>query len=108
MNEQAPSGAEIIVLPSGPVGILDCAEIIFRRLAKTRRMFSRGGVVVEVCNCSGISGETTTLNVVSPPGFRSRLENCVKIMAWHSKGRQGKDVLQSATCPGDMARCVSK
>jgi hypothetical protein len=87
-----------IILPGGTVGILDCANQVFPLLAKTKRVFNRSGVIVELT-------PKFALEIVRPAGFRSRLENCGQIMAWR-KGRNENSVLQPTTCPEDMARAL--
>ena len=95
----------VIILPSGGVSILDCANAVFPLLAKMRKVFTRGGVVVEaISNPSGPS-RGLVLEPLQPAGFRSRLESCGSVMAWR-KGRSGGDVLQPTTCPEDMARAL--
>ncbi len=99
----APPG--VIILPSGEVGILDCANVVFPLLAKTRRVFTRGGAVMEIVNQPGGPAQGLALEPVQAAGFRSRLESCGALMVWR-KGRNDKDVLQPATCPEDMARAL--
>lgn len=102
---QLPMASGMIVLPSGPVGILNCARDVFSRLAESRRVFVRGGVVVEVAHHSGGPAQNMTLEPVHPASFRSRLESCGQLMVWR-KGKHGQDVLQPTTCPEDMARAL--
>ena len=95
----------VIILPSGDVGILDCANSVFPMLAKGRRVFTRGGAVVELVNNPSGPSRGLALEPVNSAGFRSRLESCGALMAWRA-GRGGKDVLQPTTCPEDMARAL--
>ena len=73
-------------------------------LAKTRRIFTRGGAVVEVVNAGG-TNRGLALEPVQPSGFRSRLESCGSVMVWR-KGGRGQDVLQPTTCSEDTARAL--
>ena len=102
-KQLSPSG--VIILPSGEVGILDCANTVFPMLAKTRRVFTRGGAVVELVNNAGGANRGLALETVQSAGFRSRLETCGAVMVWR-KGKHGQDVLQATTCPEDMARAL--
>ena len=99
----APPG--VIILPSGEVGILDCANAVFPVLAKMRRVFTRGGAVVALVNNPSGPNRGLALEPVNSAGFRSRLESCGAVMAWRT-GRGGKDVLQATTCPEDIARAL--
>lgn len=94
----ADEDQSVIILPSGEVGILDCAEKLFPKLAATRRIFTRGGVVVELSNAG-------TLEIVRPAALRSRLETAGRVVAWR-KGRNGVDVLQPVVCPEDIAKAL--
>ncbi len=100
-----PPASGMIVLPSGDVGILDCSRDVFPRLARTRRVFVRGGSVVEAVSQTGLPGQGLVLEPVHAASFRSRLESCGRLMVWR-KGKHGQDVLQCTTCPEDMARAL--
>ncbi|MBE7157219.1 MAG: bifunctional DNA primase/polymerase [Rhodospirillales bacterium] len=95
----------VIILPSGDVSILDCANTVFPMLARTRRVFTRGGTAVELVNNVSGPSKGLSLEQILPAGFRSRLENCGSLVVWR-KGKNGQDVLQPTTCPEDMARAL--
>jgi hypothetical protein len=87
-----------LILPSGTVSILDSATNAFTHLAKTRRYFARGRLVVEVtCNKEG----NEVLCPLRATAFRSRIEKDFRLLAWRSL--RGGPVLKPTHCPKDIA-----
>lgn len=98
-EENGASGLPIIVLPSGPVTITECAEKLFALIAPTKRMFVRGrAVVVLVRRDDGL----LALEILRAVAARSLFEKYGQLMAWRA-GENREQVLKSATCPQEMA-----
>jgi len=91
-----------IILPGGGVSITDCANDLFQRIGRTRTLFQRGGAIVELAaDKDGVS----SLSIVTPSAFRSRLESYGAVLAWRSgEGRQ--PVLKPSVCPEETAKAL--
>ena len=97
-TENKPSTIHL-TLPSGPVSITDCARQLFGLIAPRKILFTRGGSVVRlVAKDDGAN----VLELMRPAAARSFFEKFAKLFAWRV-GRQGRQVLQPATCPLEMA-----
>lgn len=91
-----------IILPSGDVSITGCANEVFQRIGPTQTLFERGGTTVEIVEDNdGVS----TLSIVTPSAFRSRLENYGPLLAWRS-GENRQPVLKPSLCPEETARAL--
>jgi hypothetical protein len=91
----------VIILPSGSVSFSEAAQEIFTRLAPTRTLFWRGGVLVERVEHDGIAG----LEIVRAEAFRSRVEKLGRLVAWRS-GANGEAVLKPTRMPRDDATAL--
>lgn len=101
-GETDPSAApSILVLPSGSVSISESARVIFRPIAQSRKLFWRGGAIVELVNVDG----TPSLEILRPDSFRSRIERHGKVFAWRA-GEDGKCVLKPALVSKDTAAAI--
>jgi hypothetical protein len=90
-----------IILPSGSVSISDSARAVFERIAPTSLLFWRGGAIVELVEQDGIS----SLDVVKPDAFRSRVERFGKLFGWRSSG-DGELVLKATRMSRDDATAI--
>ena len=90
-----------LTLPSGPVSFCEAAREIFSRIAPSRTLFQRGGALVELVDHGGIS----SLEVLRPEGFRSRVEKFGKLVAWRV-GPGGVPELKPARMPRDDAAAL--
>ena len=97
-------GKHIVILPSGDVQIIDTAEHVFKLIAPHHRMFSRGGMVVELRTKE--SGEFV-LEIVQPAAARSRFEERCFFVAWRT-GKNGSPVLKPCPMPEDIAKSLLK
>jgi hypothetical protein len=89
---------EPLMLPSSQVSFCESAREIFTRIAPSRTLFQRGGALVELVNRDGIS----TLEVLRPEGFRSRVEKFGMLVAWRT-GQGGAPELKPTRMPRDDA-----
>jgi Bifunctional DNA primase/polymerase, N-terminal len=83
-----------LILPSGHISITESATDAFIQLAKTRRYFARGRLVVEVVR-------NKVLSPLRAIAFRSRMEKDFRLLAWRSP--KGEPMLKPAHCPKDIA-----
>ncbi len=97
-TKRAALPEDVIILPSGSVSITACANYLFSRLARSKRLFARRGRVMELTLES-------SLEPISSSAFRSRIENCGQVMAWR-RGRDDGFVLQNTICSEDTARAL--
>ena len=92
---------KFFVLPSAKTEIRTAAAGIFRVIGEGRRMFRRGGIVVEVSQ----TPQDAKLVPLSPEAFRSRLESYGReLMAW--RDLRGEPVLAPARCSTDNAKAL--
>ena len=91
---------DYIILPSGPVGILEAAERLFQILARSETLFLRGGRVFEVVK--GDNG-ILRLEVISEDAFRSRIELHGRVMAYRAGPHGGYLLKPDARCSKDNA-----
>jgi hypothetical protein len=99
--EEELDRAGLIILPSGDVSFSECARDIFTRVAPTQTLFWRGGAMVEIVERDDVS----TLEVVRPEAFRSRIEKHGQLMAFRC-GPEGRQVLKPARMPRDDAAAL--
>ena len=93
------NGLPLVVLPSGTVTISDCARQLFGLIAPTRKLFARGGAVMDlVARDDGL----LVLEVLRPAAARSYFEKFGRLVAWR-KGEDNKDILRPVNCAHDMA-----
>src|SRR6266404_5585765 len=93
------NGLPQIVLPSGEVTISGCAEKLFGLIAPTRRLFVRGGAVVNlVTRDDGL----LALEILRPAAARSFFEKFGRLYAWRA-GADSGPVLKPVTCAQEMA-----
>ncbi|MFA5385592.1 MAG: hypothetical protein WC364_13235 [Eubacteriales bacterium] len=97
-----PEKSNIIVLPGGSTSITASAEQIFNKIAPTHRLFTRGGIVMELRRDDK---KGLRLEVMKAQSFRSRIEKMGTLFAWRA-GRGGEAVLKSTTCPADTAEAL--
>src|SRR5438876_480517 len=64
-------GKPELILPNDHTPFTECAERCFTELAKTKKFFRQGNLVVELVECS----EGHKLLELTVEGFRSRIEN---------------------------------
>ena len=86
-----------LILPSGDVSITESATNLFTQLAKTRRYFARGRLVVEVVRNKEGNEVLSPLRAIA---FRSRIEKDFKLLVWRSP--KGEAMLKPAHCPKDI------
>lgn len=97
-TKAAQSKKPDLILPSGEVSIIESATFLFKQLAKTRRYFARGRLVVEVVrNKEG----NEVLAPLRATAFRSRMEKDFRLLAWRSL--RAERVIKPAHCPKDIA-----
>lgn len=90
-----------VVLPSGDVSFLDCANQLFPILAKSKKMFMRGGVMHElIADTSGNQILSTVLDFQ----FRSRIEAHCKLKKYVAV-RDGIAV-KPDRCPQQTAKAL--
>jgi len=98
-EENGAKGLPYLVLPGGGVTITECASKLFTLIAPTRRLFVRGGAVVNlVTRDDGL----LALDVLRPAAARSFFEKFVQLVAWRN-GEGNEPVLKPVTCPQEMA-----
>ena len=102
-----------LILPSGGVSILECAEKTFEIFAKTHKYFVRGRLITEI---GRDKHGNEMLIQVKPSGLRTRLEEYFNLKAWrcaqksdvlngHAKAT-GEPILKGANCPKDIAEAL--
>jgi hypothetical protein len=92
---------EVFILPSPTYPITESATQIFTAIAKERRLFIRGGRIVEVED----RADGKQLAPVSPEAFQSRIERYGrKLMAWGVS--DGKPILRESRCSVQYARAL--
>jgi hypothetical protein len=91
----------VFILPSPTYPITESATQIFTAIAKERRLFLRGGHIVEVED----RADGKQLAPVCPEAFQSRIEGYGrKLMAWGMS--EGKPVLRESRCSVQNARAL--
>ena len=78
-DENQVNGLPDIVLPSGTVTISQCAADLFGLIAPTKRLFVRGGAVV---NAFTRDDGLLALEVMRPAAARSFFEKFARLLAW--------------------------
>ena len=90
-----------VILPSGEVSISESAINIFGLIAPKQKMFFRGGAAAELTDQDGVS----TLQVIKPDAFRTRVEKYASLFAWRTDGT-GQPVLKPSRLSCDDARAI--
>ena len=93
------NGLPLLILPSGDVTITQCATNLFKLISPTKRLFMRGGAVV---NLVKRDDGLLSLEILRPVAARSSFEKFAKLVAWRN-GENNKMVLKPVTCPQEMA-----
>ncbi|MGO8678595.1 MAG: BT4734/BF3469 family protein [Limisphaerales bacterium] len=93
---------DALILPGGGVTIKESAKVIFERIAPTNTIFSRGNALVEIVRDS--EGRPR-LELITPEGFRSRVEKFGTIMAWRVN-KEGDTELRQVVMPRDCASAL--
>ena len=92
-------GLPEVTLPSGTVTITECATQLFKLIGPTKKLFVRGGAVVNlVTRDDGL----LALEVLRPAAARSCFEKFGRLLAWRA-GADGGLVLKPVTCAQEMA-----
>lgn len=99
--DMASGEASILVLPSGSVSYSESARAIFTRFAPARKLFWRGGALVELTHVDG----QPCLAPCGPDGFRSRVERLGNVFAWRA-GKNGKPALAPTHMSVDIAKAL--
>ena len=84
-TEDPADTSRIVILPSGPVTLSNAADHIFKRLATTQTMFTRGNRIHEI-----ITDDKgwQTLDIVSETSFCSRLDKLGSIRTYRKIGEE--------------------
>ena len=98
-DDNKANGLPLLVLPSGDVTITQSATELFTLIAPTKRLFVRGGAVV---NLVKRDDGLLALEILRPAAARSSFEKFAKLVAWR-KGEDNAMVLKPVTCPQEMA-----
>jgi hypothetical protein len=92
----------MLILPGGPITITHTATELFKIVAPTHRIFTRGRAVVIVrLNIDNIA----VLELLRPSAARSFFESYTALFAWRI-GKNGRPVLKPAIMPEDTARAI--
>lgn len=97
-----PKKREIVILPGGGTSITESATYIFKEIAPTHKLFTRGGIVMELRRDEK---KELRLEIMRAQAFRSRIEKLGTLFAWRA-GKGGEAVLKSTTCPADTAEAL--
>ncbi len=92
--------AGITILPSKDVTISECARNLFKRIAKSKKAFSRGGAPSRLVP----DDHGVRIEVIADQQFRSDIEKLGPVMVWRSL--DGNDVLKPAICSADVAKAL--
>ena len=98
-DDNKANGLPLLVLPSGDVTITQSATELFTLIAPTKRLFVRGGAVV---NLVKRDDGLLALEILRPAAARSSFKKFAKLVAWR-KGEDNAMVLKPVTCPQEMA-----
>lgn len=98
-KENGADGLPVLILPSGDVTITECAGNLFKLIAPTKRLFVRGGAVV---NLVKRDDGLLALEILRASAARSMFEKFARLVAWR-KGEENEQVLKPVTCPQEMA-----
>jgi hypothetical protein len=94
-------GKPELILPSDHTYFNECAEQCFWELAKTRKFFRQGDLIVELIECS----EGLKLVELAVEAFRSRLETYFTLRSYVSL-RGGGIALKKKICSHDNAKAL--
>lgn len=98
-EENGATGVPMLILPGGDVTITHCATHLFNLIAPTKRLFVRGGAVV---NLVERDDGLLALEILRPAAARSLFEKFAKLFAWRMS-EHGQPVLKPVYCPQEMA-----
>ena len=98
-KKNGADGLPILILPSGEVNITHAATKLFELIAPTKRLFVRGGAVV---NLGTRDDGLTVLGVLQSAAARSLFEKFARLVAWRT-GEDNTRVLKPVICPEQMA-----
>ncbi len=106
LNEQAVEvGAAGInngvILPGSGVTITATATELFKRIAPTKTMFIRGGVVVGIVEING----ALKLEIITPTAARSLFESYATFLVWRA-GNEGQPVLKPSIIAQELAAAL--
>jgi hypothetical protein len=90
-----------VILPGGDVSISACAEEVFAKMAKSREIFTRGGVPCELVKDRNMG---SLVRPITGQGFRSRLEKQGAVMVWRAS--DNGPMLKPTTCSKDIAEAL--
>ena len=93
-------GKPELILPSDHMYFRECAEVCFRELAKTKKFFRQGSLLVELAE----SSEGQKLVELSVEAFRSRLETYFTLRSFVMLN--GERVLRQKLCSQDNAKAL--
>jgi hypothetical protein len=91
-------GKPELILPNDHMYFRECAEVCFRELAKTKKFFRQGSLLVELAE----SSEGQKLVELSVEAFRSRLETYFTLRSFVMLN--GERVLRQKLCSQDNAK----
>jgi hypothetical protein len=94
-------GRPELILPSDHTSFTECAEQCFQELARTKRFFRQGSIVVELVE----SAEGPKLVELTVEAFRSRLESHFTLRSFVSL-RGGGVALRQKLCSQDNAKAL--
>ena len=93
-------GRPELILPSDHMSFTRCADQCFQELARTRRFFRQGSIIVELVDYS----EGPKLVELSVEAFRSRLESHFTLRSVVIVNRQ--EALRPKLCPQDNGKAL--
>ena len=93
-------GKPELILPSDYTPFSECAERCFKELAKTKKFFRQGNLVVELVECS----DGHKLLELTVEAFRSRLENYFTLRSFVMCN--GRRALRPKLCSQDNAKAL--
>jgi hypothetical protein len=89
-----------LILPNDHTSFPECAEQCFQEMAKTKRFFRQGGVLVELVE----SSEGPKLVELTPEAFRSRLDSYFTLRSFVILN--GQAALRPKRCSQDTAKAL--
>ena len=105
LDQAAEVGAatldKVVILPGSGVTITATGQVMFKLIAPTKTLFTRGGAVVGIVESNG----ALELEIITPTAARSRFESYATLLAWRSGGDAGP-VLKPAIMPQEIAAAL--
>src|SRR5205085_10502377 len=98
-KQNRADGLTVLILPSGTVTITESAGKLFELIAPTKKLFVRGGAVV---NLVRRDDGLLALEILRPAAARSYFEKFARLMAWR-KSEDNEIILKPVICPQEMA-----